>query len=151
MLWTSTGVRKPANGSLAQDAYAQAQLESDRASQSSQLASENLADLEEKQEEAVMIRDDLELVGTEIRESGPDSDRSSMADDLRKLQKQEAELRSDRDRAEIKLRDAERELSKAKARQEARSSSPGSAVTIAALTRLRESGEISGILGLWVN
>ena len=94
-----------------------------------------------------MIRDDLELVGTEIRESGPDSDRSSMADDLRKLQKQEAELRSDRDRAEIKLRDAERELSKAKARQEARSSSPGSAVTIAALTRLRESGEISGILG----
>jgi len=133
--------------SAAQDAFAQAQLESDRATQSSQLASENLADLEEKYDEAVMIRDDLELVGSEIRESGPDSDRSSLADDLRKLQKQEAELRSDRDRAEIKLRDAERELSKAKARQEARSSAPGSAVTIAALTKLRESGQISGILG----
>ena len=133
--------------SLAQDAYAKAQLESDRASQSSQLASENLADLEEKYEEAVMVRDDLELVGAEIRESGPDSDRSSLAEDLRKLQKQESELRSDRDRAEIKLRDAERELSKARARQEARSASLGSAVTIAALSKLRESGEISGILG----
>ena len=133
--------------SLAQDAYAQAQLDSDRATQSSQLASENLADLEEKYDEAVMIKDDLELVGTEIRESGPDSDRSSLANDLRNLQKQESELRSDRDRAEIKLRDAERELSKARARQEARSSAPGSAVTIAALARLRESGQISGILG----
>ena len=133
--------------SEAQDSYAQAQLESDRAEQASQLASENLADLEEKFEEATMIKDDLELIGNDIHENGPESDRSSLADDLRSLQKQESELRSDRDRAEIRLRDAERELSKAKARQEARSSAPGSAVTIAALTRLRESGQISGILG----
>ena len=133
--------------SSAQDAYAQAKLDSDRASQASQLASENLADLEEKYEEATMIRDDLELIGGDIHESKPESDRSSLADDLRKLQKQESELRSDRDRAEIRLRDAERELSKARARQEARSSTPGSAVTLAALTKLRESGQISGILG----
>ena len=133
--------------SEAQDTYAQAQLESDRAEQVSQLASENLADLEEKFEEATMIRDDLDLVGEDIHNSEPESDRSSLADDLRRLQKQESELRTDRDRAEIRLRDAERELSKARARQEARSSAPGSAITIAALTKLRESGQISGILG----
>ena len=111
------------------------------------MASENLADLEEKFEEATMIRDDLDLVGEDIHNSEPESDRSSLADDLRRLQKQESELRTDRDRAEIRLRDAERELSKARARQEARSSAPGSAITIAALTKLRESGQISGILG----
>ena len=58
-----------------------------------------------------MIKDDLELIGDDIHENGPESDRSSLADDLRNLQKQESELRSDRDRAEIRLRDAERELS----------------------------------------
>ena len=46
-----------------------------------------------------MIKDDLELIGNVIREKGPESDRSSLADDLRSLQKQESELRSDRDRA----------------------------------------------------
>ena len=90
-------------------------MESDRAEQVSQLASENLADLEEKFEEATMIRDDLDLVGEDIHNSEPESDRSSLADDLRRLQKQESELRTDRDRAEIRLRDAERELSKARA------------------------------------
>ena len=95
-----------------------------------------------------MIKDDLELIGNDIHENGPESDRSSLADDLRNLQKQESELRLDRDRAEIRLRDAERELSKAKARQEAQViDSWVSSHYHAALTRLRESGQISGILG----
>ena len=63
------------------------------------------------------------------------------------LQKQERSLVEDRDRAESKLRNAETGLAKAKARIEARSSTPGSAHTLAALSRLRESGEIHGILG----
>jgi len=133
--------------SAAQDKNSQAQLEADRASQASQIASENLADLEEKYEEATMVRDDLELIGEDLRGSEGESDRGSLADDFRRLQKQESELRADRDRSETRLRDAERNLSKAKARQEARSSAPGSALTLAALSRLRESGQISGILG----
>ena len=133
--------------SAAQDLHSHAQLEADRASQASQIASENLADLEEKYEEATMVRDDLELLGEDLRDSDADTDRSSLADEYRRLQKQEKELRTDRDRAETRLRDAERDLSKARARQEARSSSPGSALTLAALTKLRESGQISGILG----
>ncbi len=133
--------------STAQDLHSQAQLEADRASQASQIASENLADLEEKYEEATMVRDDLELLGEDLRDSDGDTDRSSLADEYRRLQKQEKELRTDRDRSETRLRDAERDLSKARARQEARSSAPGSALTLAALTKLRESGQISGILG----
>ena len=133
--------------SSAQDLHSEAQLEADRASQASQIASENLADLEEKYEEATMVRDDLELIGEDLRESDGEIDRGTLADDYRRLQKQEKELRTDRDRSETRLRDAERNLSKARARQEARSSAPGSALTLAALTKLRESGQISGILG----
>ena len=133
--------------SSAQDLHSEAQLEADRASQASQIASENLADLEEKYEEATMVRDDLELLGEDLRESDGEIDRGTLADDYRRLQKQEKELRTDRDRSETRLRDAERNLSKARARQEARSSAPGSALTLAALTKLRESGQISGILG----
>ena len=133
--------------SSAQDRHSKAQLEADRASQASQIASENLADLEEKYEEATMVRDDLELLGEDLRDSDGETDRSTLADDYRRLQKQEKELRTDRDRSETRLRDAERDLNKARARQEARSSAPGSALTLAALTKLRESGQISGILG----
>jgi len=94
-----------------------------------------------------MVRDDLELLGEDLRDSDGETDRSTLADDYRRLQKQEKELRTDRDRSETRLRDAERDLNKARARQEARSSAPGSALTLAALTKLRESGQISGILG----
>ena len=38
-------------------------------------------------------------------------------------------------------------MSRARARQEERTKSPGSAITLAALARLRQSGEIRGILG----
>ena len=127
--------------------FAQAQLEHDRAIQKSQLASENLAELEQAYESAELERDDQELVGEDLENASPDEDRNSLANELMGLQKQERSLIEDRDIAENRLRKAETELAKAKARMETRSNSPGSAFTIAALSKLRESGEIHGILG----
>ena len=131
----------------AHSTHAQARLQADRAEQTAQIASSNLADIEGEFEEATFIRDDLELVGEDLLSDEPQADRGSLAGELRRLQKQERELAEDRDRSEIKVRDAERELNKARARQEERANTPGSAVTLAALTRLRQSGEIHGIMG----
>ena len=131
----------------AHSSHAQARLEADRAEQTAQISSAKLADFEAEFEEATMVRDDLELVGEDLQSDEPEADRASLAEELRRLQRQEATLVEDRDRSEIKVRDAERELNKARARHEERANTPGSAVTLAALTRLRQSGEINGILG----
>ena len=127
--------------------YSIARLESDRAEQTAQISSEKLADLEEEYEQATLNRDDLTLVGEEIQGGGGQVDRTALANELQRLTKQEIGLREDRDRSEVKARDAEVELAKARARQEAKANRPGSAITIAALTKLRQSGEIKGILG----
>ncbi len=127
--------------------YSAARLELDRAEQTAQLASEKLADLEEEYEQATLTRDDLELIGDDIQSSDDLVDRTSLAEELRRLTKQEISLREDRDRSEVRARDAEVELAKARARQEAKANRPGSAITLAALTKLRQSGDIQGILG----
>ncbi len=126
---------------------AEARLESDRAEQAARLASDNLADLEEQYEVVSLERDDLELTGEDLRDAKPAEDRESLAVQLRKLDKQESALRGDRDSAEEQLREANRALDRARAAQEARASKPGSAVTLRSLAKLRESGEIRGILG----
>ena len=131
----------------AQSVYAEKRLAADRAEQSEQLASSKLADLEEMFEEATMVRDDLELVGEDLQGENPQEDRTSLAEELRRLQKQESNLAEDRDRAENRVRESERKLSRARARQEERTKAPGSAITLAALAKLRQSGEIKGILG----
>ncbi|MEO2179594.1 MAG: AAA family ATPase, partial [Candidatus Poseidoniia archaeon] len=127
--------------------HAEARLSADLAEQTSQIASSKLADLEEEFEEATMVRDDLELVGEDLQSDQPTTDRSSLAEELRRMQRQEAELAGDRDRSEIRVRDAERDLNKARARQEGRANNHGSAVTLAALVKLRQSGDVKGILG----
>ena len=127
--------------------YSTAKLESDRAEQNTQISSEKLADLEEEYEQATLTRDDLELLGEGIQNGEGNIDRTHLANELQRLTKQEIGLREDRDRSEIKARDAELALAKARARQEAKANRPGSAITIAALSKLRQSGEIKGILG----
>ena len=127
--------------------YSTAKLESDRAEQNTQISSEKLADLEEEYEQATLTRDDLELLGEDIQNGNGNIDRTHLANELQRLTKQEIGLREDRDRSEIKARDAEVALAKARARQEAKANRPGSAITIAALSKLRQSGEIKGILG----
>ncbi|MAV60542.1 MAG: chromosome segregation protein SMC [Marine Group II euryarchaeote MED-G38] len=132
---------------LAQTKYAESQLNYDRAEQLCHIASDKLADLEAEYESVTLDRDDQELLGEDLQEKNPLIDRASLAEDLRKIQKQDVLLCGDREKSEAKLRNSERELEKARARQEAKSSRPGSASTIAALSKLRQSGEISGILG----
>jgi chromosome segregation protein len=127
--------------------YAQAQLDFDRADQKAQIASENLADIEQAFEAAELERDDQDLMGEDLQEGSPEVSREALANEMMSLQRQERSLVDDRDRAESRLRNAETDLAKARARQEARSSAPGSAFTLAALSKLRESGEIHGILG----
>ena len=127
--------------------YSVDKLESDRAEQTAQIASEKLADFEDEYEQATLNRDDLELVGEELQDAGKKLDRTGLANELQRLTKQEIALREDRDRAEVRARDSEVELAKARARQEAKANRPGSASTIAALTKLRQSGDIKGILG----
>ncbi len=127
--------------------FSQAQLDYDRAYQRSQIASESLADIEQAFEAAELERDDNALMGEDLQEETPEVSRQSLANELMSLQKQERSLVDDRDRAESRLRKAEMDLAKARARQETRSSTPGSAFTLAALSKLRESGEIHGILG----
>ena len=126
---------------------AEARLEADRAEQNVRLASDRLADLEEEYESATFERDDLELTGEDLQDETPTEDRSTLATQMQKIMRDEVNLREDRDRAEGKVREANRALDKARARQEARASRPGSAVTLRALAKLRESGEIKGILG----
>jgi chromosome segregation protein len=128
-------------------AHAEARLAADRAEQNTQLASEKLADLEEEYEDTTMARDDLELVGEDLQDGGNTVDRGSLAEEMRRLTKQENSLREDRDRAEIRARDSEVALAKSRARAETRASRPGSSITLAALTKLRQSGEVKGILG----
>ena len=130
-----------------QTKMADARLESDRAEQATRIASDNLADLEEQYEVVSLERDDLELTGEDLHEEKPVEDRGSLAVKLTKLQKQEVALRQDRDSAEGQLRDANRALDRTRAAQEARASKPGSVVTLRALSKLRESGELKGILG----
>ena len=103
----------------ASTAYSQAQLDFDRANQRSQIASENLADIEQSFETAELERDDQSLMGEDLEDSSPDTNRDSLAKELMSLQKQERSLVDDRDRAESKLRNAEMGLAKAKARMEA--------------------------------
>ena len=131
----------------AQSEYAGKRLEADRAEQTEQLASSKLADLEEMFEEATMVRDDLELVGEDLQSENPQEDRTSLAEELRRLQKQESGLATDRERAENKVRESERELNRARARQEERTKAPGSAITLASWSKLRQTVELKGILG----
>ena len=126
---------------------AEARLESDRAEQAARIASDNLADLEEQYEVVSLERDDLELTGEDLRDAKPAENREDLAVQLQQLQKQESALRGDRDSADEQLREANRALDRARAAQEARASKPGSAVTLRSLAKLRESGEIRGILG----
>ena len=131
----------------AHSAKAEVRLNSDRAEQAARLASDRLAELEEEYENATLERDDLELTGEDLRGEAPKQDRGELASQLTKLQKQEKALREDRDRADAQVREATMALERARTQQEARSSRPGSAVTLRSLAKLRESGEIRGILG----
>ena len=127
--------------------FSKAKLQYESSVQKSQIYSERLAEIEQEYESAELDRDDQQLLGEDLTETDPTENRDKLAIDLIEIQKQEKILVDDRDRAESRLRESERSLTKARARQEAQSSRPGSELTLAALKKLRDSGEINGILG----
>jgi len=135
------------NELTAREKFSDSKLQYESAVQKSQIYSERLAEIEQEFESAELDRDDQQLLGEDLTETNPSENRDKLAIDLIEIQKQEKILLSDRDRAESRLRESERSLTKARARQEAQSSRPGSEFTLAALTKLRDSGEIRGILG----
>ena len=131
----------------ARELFSEAKLEYESSVQKSQIYSERLVEIEQEYESAELDRDDQQLLGEDLTESNPIENRDKLATDLIEIQKQEKILVEDRDRAESRLRESERSLTKARARQEAQSARPGSELTLTALKKLRDSGEIRGILG----
>ena len=112
------------------------------------LAHERLAELETALDEARLTRDDLLLQGEELDENAPEQDRTKLAAELSKIQRQERGLLDDVQRAESQLRDAELALVRARGELENSSGSKaGMARAVQAVIGLRDSGEIRGILG----
>jgi|TARA_B100000287_G_scaffold334578_1_gene319916 chromosome segregation protein len=129
----------------AQDSHSNATLTSDRANQSTAIAMEAVASLEEEYEQATLLRDDLEIHGEDMQIEADRDDPAKLGEELMRLRKIESQLREDRDRADSRYREAEMRLEKARARLDAQTH--GSAAVAAALTRLRQEGSVKGILG----
>ena len=109
---------------------------------------QQLADLETALDEARLNRDDLLLQGEELDSNAPEQDRTKLAQELAKIQRQERGLLDDVQRSEEQLRDAEMALVRARGELENRSgSTAGMARAVKAVLNLRDSGEVRGILG----
>jgi len=112
------------------------------------LAHERLAELEKALDEARLNRDDLLLQGEDLDENAPEQDRTKLAAELSRIQRQERGLLDDVQRAEGQLRDAELALVRARGELENHSGSKtGMARAVQAVLGLRDSGEVRGILG----
>jgi|GEM_PF-88798 len=125
-----------------------AHLEAEGARQSVDLLHEQLAELEVALDEARLSRDDLLLQGEDLEEGAPETDRTSLAEQLARLQRQERGLLEDVERTDAQLRTAEMNLLRARGELETRSGSRGGmAQAVKAVMTLRERGEVGGILG----
>ncbi|HIA25113.1 MAG TPA: chromosome segregation protein SMC [Candidatus Poseidoniales archaeon] len=109
---------------------------------------QQLADLEGALDEARLNRDDLLLQGEDLDANAPEQDRTKLAQELARIQRQERGLLDDVQRSEEQLRDAEMSLVRARGELENRSgSTTGMARAVKAVLDLRDSGEVRGILG----
>ena len=112
------------------------------------LAQERLSEFEVALEEARLNRDDLLLQGEELDANAPELDRTKLAEELSRIQRQERGLLDDVQQAENTLREAELSLVRARGELETRSGSKaGMARAVKAVLSLRDSGEVRGILG----
>ena len=126
----------------------EAHLEAERTRQSVELLHEQLAELEVALDEARLTRDDLLLHGEDLEEGAPETDRTSLAEQHARIQRQERGLLEDVERAETQLRTAEMTLLRARGELENRSGSRGGmAQAVKAIMTLRDRGEVNGILG----
>ncbi len=130
------------------DAHQEAVLTADRHRQEAEMAETRLADIEEEHGQAKLQADDLEIEAQELGDSGESVDRTKLAEELHRLQREERTLVDEERTSEERLRDAERRLMQARERLEGKSGSKGNmARAVAAVMALRDSGETPGILG----
>ncbi|MDG1524491.1 MAG: chromosome segregation protein SMC, partial [Candidatus Thalassarchaeaceae archaeon] len=132
----------------ADEARVTASLEADRALNQVTMTEERLAELEESLADARLTRDDLQLVGEDLQEEGGENDRGQLAEELTRLQRQESTLMEQTNDIERQVREAERSLARAQGEMENKSGSrAGLAQAVSAVMNLKDSGQVSGILG----
>ena len=102
------------------------------------------------QQEAEAIRlalGELDIRLQELKEDAPEYDREALAKQLNDAQRAESQLTEDRTRIEVRLREAERALTLAKAEMEQKSGAKGLAGGASAVLGARDSQELNGIIG----
>ena len=123
-------------------------LEADRAQNQVVMTEERFAELEESLSDARLTRDDLQLAGEDIQIAEGENDRSQLAEELTRLQRQERTLMDQTDDVERQVREAERSLARAEGEMQNKSGSKANlARAVSAIMSLKDSGEVSGILG----
>jgi len=126
---------------------AQAQSDVDRLAVEAELIGKQLADAQEEQERIRLSLGELDLQIEDMNNEAPEFDREALAKALVEAQRAESQLSEDRSRVEVKLREAERSLSLAKAEMEQKSGARGLAGGASAVIGARDRGELSGIIG----
>ena len=125
----------------------QAQSDVDRLAVEADLLSDQLAAAQEQSEGIRLALGELNLRLDELNDSKPEFDRESLAKSLHESQRAEAQLAEDRTRIEVKLREAERALSLAKAEMEQKSGAKGLAGGASAVIGARDRQELPGVIG----
>jgi chromosome segregation protein len=125
----------------------QAQSDVDRLAVEADLLSQQLASAQEEEEDIRLALGELDIRLEQLNDHAPEFDREALAKALLEAQRSEAQLSEDRGRIEVKLREAERALSLAKAEMEQKSGAKGLAGGASAVIAARDREELSGIIG----
>jgi chromosome segregation protein len=124
-----------------------AQSDVDRLAVEAELVGQQLADAQEEQERIRLSLGELDIRLEELNDNAPEFDREALAKSLVDAQRAESQLTEDRNRIEVKLREAERSLSLARADMEQKSGAKGLAGGASAVIGARDRQELSGIIG----
>ncbi len=124
-----------------------AQSDVDRLAVEADLVGQQLADAQEEQERIRLTLGELDIQIEQLNDEAPEFDRDALAKALVEAQRAESQLTEDRNRIEVKLREAERSLSLAKAEMEQKSGAKGLAGGASAVIGARDRQELSGIIG----
>ena len=125
----------------------EAQSTVDKLAVEADLIGQQLADAQEEQEAIRLSLGELDLHLEALNDNAPEFDRDALAKALVDAQRAEAQLSEDRTRIEVKLREAERALSHAKAEMERKSGAKGLAGGASAVIAARDRQELTGIIG----
>jgi len=124
-----------------------AQTDVDKLAVEADLVGDQLAKAQQESEEIRLALGELDIRLQEMADKAPEYDRESLALQLTEAQRAEAQLAEDRTRIEVKLREAERALSLAKAEMEQKSGAKGLAGGASAVLAARDNQQLQGIIG----